>query len=582
MLLSTFVELKWGGSNTPFYKEKGYKFTKNGDAFIVEINDLPNKSNIMIDVKCDKCSDVYSTTYILYKNKKLENDYCKTCLLEVLADRSRANISEIRKEFAKKGYQLISITYKNSKDQLEFTCNKHEDLGLMKVRYDTFRSGKGGCKACCKERKSQNLRLSIDKVKEGFQKKGFTLLTDEYVSTKKKMPFLCNRHQYHGYLSWNGLNQDQGGCPECQLEKGKKVYAKSVVRPSKKDNDEFKKGEKRKKEVKEKNNQAIIYIDYNIKQIFTSTNIKDAFVEKGYILLTDTVTSINDEVEFMCQKHNFDGVSKKTLKNFLHSKFPCKTCLSEHKSRQRRKDINEVKKEFEKKNCKLITKEYINNSQELEFTCNFHPEKGVMETTYNNFNKINGCKFCSYEKLSQVRSHDLTNIKMKFEEVGCILLTKKYINEKTKLHYICLNHKERRIQETTWSSFRDAKGCPHCYYDSRKGENNNLWKGGLTPFHFYFRRVIHEWKSDSRKANNYKCYLTNQRFDVVHHLYSFNKILKETFEECQLDVRPTIGDYNQKLITTFSAKGLKYRSLQETSLFCTDDQLSTKDDSNFV
>jgi hypothetical protein len=49
----------------------------------------------------------------------------------------------------------------------------------------------------------------------------------------------------------------------------------------------------------------------------------------------------------------------------------------------------------------------------------------------------------------------------------------------------------------------------------------------------------------SLDASNYRCVLTGDTFDDIHHLYSFNTILKETLANISLDNRKEISDYSR-------------------------------------
>ena len=46
----------------------------------------------------------------------------------------------------------------------------------------------------------------------------------------------------------------------------------------------------------------------------------------------------------------------------------------------------------------------------------------------------------------------------------------------------------------------------------------------------FFRGHIHEWKNQSMETCNFQCILTGSHDFAIHHLYSFNLILKETLE----------------------------------------------------
>ena len=45
---------------------------------------------------------------------------------------------------------------------------------------------------------------------------------------------------------------------------------------------------------------------------------------------------------------------------------------------------------------------------------------------------------------------------------------------------------------------------------------------------------------------NYKCCITQSKFDDIHHLYSFKKIVEETFSNVNLDVRKKVLDYTEE------------------------------------
>lgn len=79
-----------------------------------------------------------------------------------------------------------------------------------------------------------------------------------------------------------------------------------------------------------------------------------------------------------------------------------------------------------------------------------------------------------------------------------------------------------------------------------KGEENGRWLGGRTQLYFDLRNHLQEWKQKSMEYCNYKCVITNTNFDNIHHLYSFRNIVNEVFINLNIDIKQTIGDYNEK------------------------------------
>lgn len=79
MLLSKIVSLKWNSKIKKHYEELGYKYTKMGDLFEVDVNDLTSGSNVLVDVECDYCHRIYQTQWYIYnKSKKglIKKDCC--------------------------------------------------------------------------------------------------------------------------------------------------------------------------------------------------------------------------------------------------------------------------------------------------------------------------------------------------------------------------------------------------------------------------------------------------------------------------------------------------------------------------
>lgn len=60
----------------------------------------------------------------------------------------------------------------------------------------------------------------------------------------------------------------------------------------------------------------------------------------------------------------------------------------------------------------------------------------------------------------------------------------------------------------------------------------------------YIRKSIYDWKIKSIKNCNYRCVLTGDRFDVVHHIYGFNLILEETLNDLSIELKDNLEDYS--------------------------------------
>lgn len=75
------------------------------------------------------------------------------------------------------------------------------------------------------------------------------------------------------------------------------------------------------------------------------------------------------------------------------------------------------------------------------------------------------------------------------------------------------------------------------------GSDNGRWQGGITPLLYWLRNQLSDWKQESMKFHGYKCVITGQSFEDIHHLYSFNNIAQEALENISFDYKKTLEDF---------------------------------------
>ena len=83
MLITKNINVKWHGNNKKHYISKGYIFTNYADSFLVDVKDLPSKTNVGIVFSCDYCNKEVSRIYSDYNIKKeasiVKKDCCSEC-----------------------------------------------------------------------------------------------------------------------------------------------------------------------------------------------------------------------------------------------------------------------------------------------------------------------------------------------------------------------------------------------------------------------------------------------------------------------------------------------------------------------
>lgn len=129
-------------------------------------------------------------------------------------------------------------------------------------------------------------------------------------------------------------------------------------------------------------------------------------------------------------------------------------------SQKLRIDFNIIIDEFKNRGYKLLTKkeEYINNKQCLEYIC---PREHYGTMAWNDFHKNKNCPKCVHEDMVIQQRKDFSVIEKTFKDKKYKLLTKKeeYVNNKTKLKYIC---PREHYGEICWNDFFNDHICPIC------------------------------------------------------------------------------------------------------------------------
>lgn len=124
--------------------------------------------------------------------------------------------------------------------------------------------------------------------------------------------------------------------------------------------------------------------------------------------------------------------------------------------------IEEAKEKFAELGLILLEKEYLGNKTKMRAKCSKHPDK-ILWLKMNDISSGHGCKYCGIEKRVNKRRSNFNTIKSVFDKIGYKLLSVEsdYINQSTKLAYICPNH-PNEIQYITYASIKNGHGCNKC------------------------------------------------------------------------------------------------------------------------
>jgi hypothetical protein len=106
----------WCPKNKKHYESRSYFFTKYKNEFEVKVEDLPDSSNMEVEIKCDECGKILkNVTWVNYKRcvKKDSKYYCQKCATKIFS--------------IKKGLQT---KFKNSKSFEEW-CIKNNKKDVL-------------------------------------------------------------------------------------------------------------------------------------------------------------------------------------------------------------------------------------------------------------------------------------------------------------------------------------------------------------------------------------------------------------------------------------------------------------------
>lgn len=295
-------------------------------------------------------------------------------------------------------------------------------------------------------------------------------------------------------------------------------------------------------------------------------NINDIFQkfkERKLILLSKEYINTTSKLKYMCIRHKDKGVQKISYAQFKIGQ-GCKYCGYESAVDKQSLHISntELVKQFNLKGYDLITKEDLNGrKQKLKYICHKHKDKGILKISYSKFIDGEGCKYCGIEIAANSHRLEYNYISNEFTKRDYTLISTEYINNQQQLEYICNKHSNKGSQFIDYGHLQvHVTSCKYCYKENHSGENHWNWNGGVSEITMYLRDKLTDWKKYSMKVCNYKCVITGKRFDDIHHLYGFDQIFQEVFQETGLPIKQQIKDYTQEELNILSQKCIELHS----------------------
>ena len=153
----------------------------------------------------------------------------------------------------------------------------------------------------------------------------------------------------------------------------------------------------------------------------------------------------------------------------------------------------QVKREFEEKGYELLSSEYHNVLEKLDYVCTKHRDKGVQQISFSKLHNCNrGCYYCGRERAGNARKIEFD---IEYDKSLCEANNFEYIKTirdkgKIVIVFICNNHRELGEQRMTKPNMkREIKGCKYCagkslpeWYVLKKAKDVNPFIKLLEPY----------------------------------------------------------------------------------------------------
>lgn len=178
MLLSEKVVQTWNSRNKDYYTSKGYSFSKIGNTFIVNVEDLSNGSHVEVEVLCDYCfKNVIIKPFKSHINQGKKGIIKKDCCFDCKGIKTKEsnllvygkdNVFQVE-EYKEKHKNTIKVRYGiENVSQLEDHIEKSKITMLMKYgeeHYSKTDDFKTKFKNTCLERYGVSSPLKNKEIK---------------------------------------------------------------------------------------------------------------------------------------------------------------------------------------------------------------------------------------------------------------------------------------------------------------------------------------------------------------------------------------------------------------------------------
>lgn len=246
------------------------------------------------------------------------------------------------------------------------------------------------------------------------------------------------------------------------------------------------------------------------------------FKEHGCELLEE-YKDARTPMKYRCKCGNVSTIRFYDFKNGKR----CRKCLAKKLSKKQRTSYEDVKRYFEENGCILLSKEYINNKQKLDYICSCGNKSKI---SFDSFKRGSRCRKCSSKKRAEKSKLSIEEIKQILKSQGCELLDNSYINYDNKIKYKC------SCGNIAYGYIGNIKKGIKCGCQHKSGEEHPLWNPNLSQEDREKKRKYqeyYEWVKNVFERDNYTCQRCGQFGGKLnaHHIYNYAE-----YKELRTDV----------------------------------------------
>lgn len=180
-------------------------------------------------------------------------------------------------------------------------------------------------------------------------------------------------------------------------------------------------------------------------------NLRETFSKEGCKLLTEIYSDRNGKLEYICS----EGHQGETSWTKWNAGARCPVCTNNNK----RLSYKTIFDSFSEVGYQLLTKEYQNVGQKLEYVC---PEGHNHTISFRNWKQGNRCPTCANKIKGKWNTLSYSYVKEAFEKEDYTLLSSSYQNSLSELKYQCPLGHEGKV---TWDKWKSGQRCTRCSWD---------------------------------------------------------------------------------------------------------------------